>query len=114
MTLFNVEHLGSFGKRLRAARRAMGEIRGEEMTQAQLGAALGLSDAAISAWENGATPPSTDVAERAAAELGVTPGWLAFGQEPRYAVEPPSVMLTPEEETPLLPPTKRRRASGEE
>lgn len=82
--LFHVKQTESFGKRLEIARNATLERFGARMTQKQLGERLGVSDKTVSAWESGAEPPLEMVAAAAEA-LGVTPGWLAFGQEPREA-----------------------------
>lgn len=81
---FHVKQADSFSKRLELARNAMLERTGKRMTQKQLGDRLGVSDKTVSAWEGGAEPDLEMIAAVAEA-LGVTPGWLAFGQEPREA-----------------------------
>lgn len=68
----------------------MGELAGAPLTQDEVGVHVGLTDASVSAWENGATPPNIDVVEKIAALLRVTPEWLAWGRGERYAsVEAP-------------------------
>ena len=65
----------SFGKRLRDARSAAG------LTQQQLGDACGVTDGAVSAWENGVT--AGIIAETlfsVADALRVDPRWLATGE----------------------------------
>jgi len=69
--------LDGIGERLREARIAAG------MTQEQLAAAVGVSRPAVSQYEHGEMRPGVDTLERAAHELGVRAGWLAFGEDPR-------------------------------
>jgi transcriptional regulator with XRE-family HTH domain len=82
--VFHVEHLGSFGKRLRAARLAGYERGGREIRQTDIAELLDVRGATVSTWEGDQYVPTIDVISRLADILGVTPGWLAFGQEPRY------------------------------
>lgn len=89
VTLFFMGSMDTFGKRLRAARRAMFELVGREPTQGEVGAIVGVKPNAASAWEGDISAPPLDAVPPIAAFLGVTPGWLAFGQEPRYAESPP-------------------------
>ena len=58
------------GDRLRRARQAQG------LTLSQVGAALGVSHAAVSRWETGRRAPSLRLLQRLAAVLGVAPGAL--------------------------------------
>lgn len=58
--------MGSFGDRLRKARAAA------ELTQDQLGFAVGLSKQAVAAWESGRTFPGFDVWPKIRAALGVS------------------------------------------
>uniref|UniRef100_UPI00356572C3 adenosylcobalamin-dependent ribonucleoside-diphosphate reductase n=1 Tax=Puniceibacterium confluentis TaxID=1958944 RepID=UPI00356572C3 len=60
------------GSRLRTARRA------KNLTQGDLAAKVGVSEAALSKVEND-KQDKVPVIERVAAALGVTPGWLQFG-----------------------------------
>lgn len=43
-----------------------------------------MSGTAVGYWEAGATEIGIFTLVQLAEVLGVTPGWLAFGQEPRY------------------------------
>ena len=75
----------TLAERLRIARRRLG------MSQGELGAAAGLSQAAVSRLEHGGGAPPTDTLARLAAALGVEPGWLsdvAGGASPRRAAHP--------------------------
>jgi transcriptional regulator with XRE-family HTH domain len=84
LSRFHVEQLNSFGKRLRIARLGALERVGREISQVALGERIGVSSQAVSAWEGDVSPPTVEMVAKLALELGVTPGWLAFGQEPRY------------------------------
>lgn len=55
-----------FGERLYRYRKAMG------ITQSELGERLGVSDKAVSKWENGAAKPTTDLMRKLAALFGVS------------------------------------------
>lgn len=77
--------LDTFGKRLRAARRGFYERTGQDLSQVDLSARVGMTKGAVSSWEAGTYLPPVETIEMLAGELGVTPGWLAFGQEPREA-----------------------------
>lgn len=85
--LLQRDYLPTFGDRLRDARERVRFRTGKRMRQEDLGALVGQSKSTVSAWENGATPPSVDVVARLAEILGVLPGWLAFGDGPRYPGE---------------------------
>lgn len=73
-----------WGLRIYEARVAMKGRRGSKMSQAELGEAVGVSPSQIGFYEAEANEPGRDAWEAMASALGVTPGWLAFGQEPRY------------------------------
>jgi SOS-response transcriptional repressor LexA len=67
--------------RIRAARRAA------NLTQEQLGAAIGVTKSAVSHWETGnVSDIRGDLLLRAATTLGVEPEWLRNGAGPRSAV----------------------------
>lgn len=78
-------HLDTFGKRLRAARLGFYERTGKDLSQVELSAKVGMTKGAVSSWEADSYLPPVETIELLAGELGVTPGWLAFGQEPREA-----------------------------
>ena len=82
--------LDGWGLRIYEARMAMKGRRGRKMSQAELGEAVGVSDSQIGFYEAELNEPGRDGWEKMAIALGVTPGWLAFGQEPRYPEAPTS------------------------
>lgn len=84
LSLFHVEHLDTIGSRIRAARRALYERTGTDLSQVALSRLVGLTKGAVNNYEAGSSTPDVAMVERLAGVLGVTPGWLAFGQEPRY------------------------------
>ncbi len=64
---------GSFQQRLRRARQDAG------LTQARLGTLAGTKGTTVSAMELNGNVPDIVRAEQLARALGVSPGWLAFG-----------------------------------
>jgi DNA-binding XRE family transcriptional regulator len=77
-------YLDTFGKRVKAARVALFEREGRELSQEVLGQLVGVSKGSISAYETGVSEPEKlEIVARLARALGVTGGWLAFGEEPR-------------------------------
>lgn len=62
---------------------AMKGRRGSKMSQAELGEAVGVSGSQIGFYETEANEPGWDGWVALGGALGVTPGWLAFEQEPR-------------------------------
>lgn len=66
--------IAGFPARLRRARLARG------LTQEELATPLGLTRVAIARAEAGATTPRLEHLEAMARALGVTGGWLAFGE----------------------------------
>jgi len=67
------------GKRIRATRQR------RVMSQDDLSKETGMPKASISRLERGATKPRPSSIRKVAAALGVTPEWLAFGNEPDAA-----------------------------
>lgn len=66
----------TIGERLKNARLHAG------LTQEQLGKAVGIKAGErqrVSEWETGARTPNRENVERLAHALGVSPGWLAYG-----------------------------------
>ncbi|NCC23528.1 MAG: helix-turn-helix domain-containing protein [Alphaproteobacteria bacterium] len=51
------------------------------MSQRKLAQQIGVSDGAVSHWMSGRYEMSISQYKRVASELGVSPGWLAFGPE---------------------------------
>lgn len=72
--------MGTFADRVKAARETMFARTGRPMRQADLGAAVGLSGAAVSTWETGDSAPATELIPAIARALVVDPAWLAWGQ----------------------------------
>lgn len=68
------------GDRIRQARFQRQAQLGRALTQTALAASIGVSPGAVSQWENGTTEPSLSVLPKLARALGVTAGWLAFGE----------------------------------
>ena len=62
-----------------------------------MAASIGVSPGAVSQWENGTTEPSLSVLPKLAQALGVTAGWLAFGEEPDLTDPRTGRRLTEEE-----------------
>lgn len=67
-----------FAWRLSVARCRLG------LAAAHLGLAAGLHDTTVGALEDGKSIPKLDTVEKIAAALGVTPCWLAFGEQGAY------------------------------
>lgn len=118
-----MERLDTLGKRLKVARLGALERVGRQWSQSQLGVAVDMSSQAVSAWEADTSPPTVEMVEKLARLLGVTPGWLAYGQEPRFpAVEdeqpvptaPVAVAQTYEEQAAAKKIGSKRRARGGE
>lgn len=72
----------TFGERLGRAQRLWEARHGKRMSDKRLGElAGGYTGQSVSGWRNGIqAPPPVDVIEKIADELGVDPGWLAFGR----------------------------------
>ena len=73
--------MDTLGKRVRYARKQ------SKMTQQQLADRVGLSREAITLLENGSSKGTTKIMELAKA-LGVSPGWLLWGNERLDRVTP--------------------------
>lgn len=63
-----------FGKRIRASRP-------DQLSQEALGKVVGKSQSTINAWEHETSEPSLADFQRLADALGVSPIWLAFGDD---------------------------------
>lgn len=61
----------------------MGTRQGADVSKAEVGRQMAVSSVTVGMWERGETEPNLATVERLAAYLGVAPGWLAFGQEPK-------------------------------
>jgi transcriptional regulator with XRE-family HTH domain len=83
--------LQALGRRILQARLELGARQHppRTITQQEIGDAMGVSGASVSAWESGQKGPSRDKLLRLATILGVRAGWLVFGEDPmRYGEEP--------------------------
>lgn len=80
-------------ERLRQARQELTPKRGGYVSQETLAAEVGVTGVTLGNYESGATEPSLQMVERLARVLGVTPGYLAFGEgAPRVALAEPDVL----------------------
>ena len=77
-----------FGERLYRHRKAAG------LSQARLGEKLGVTDKAVSKWENGAAKPTTDMLNRLSAVLGVPVADLLREREERKAMTVQKIVIT--------------------
>ena len=82
--------------------------RGSTVSQSELARLVGVTPQAWSGWEAGLSEPALATLERAAEVLGVTPGWLAFGQFPRLMAELQEPIGVVDDEYVQRPKPKRR------
>lgn len=66
----------TFAERLRLARERQG------IGQAELGRRIGAASSSVNQYEKGRHSPPLETIEKLAAEIKVSPEWLAFGREP--------------------------------
>lgn len=69
-----------FGGRVLQARLDMAARLRRTVSQVEIGRALGVSGVAVGTWEKSETVPNLETVERLAEFLGVSPGYLAFGE----------------------------------
>src|SRR5688572_15520304 len=69
----------TFGARVYQARLALQAALGREVTQAEVGKAVGVTGQAVGLWETGKSEPKLAVIIRLAQTLQSNPAWLAFG-----------------------------------
>jgi transcriptional regulator with XRE-family HTH domain len=74
----------AFGQRVLRARLEMGSRMEppRQVTQEEVGSAVGASGQAVGTWETGKKVPSLETITKLAFVLGVRAAWLAFGEEP--------------------------------
>lgn len=99
----------SFGNRLAQARLNLGAKQGRFISQAELGEMAGLTGASVGNYEAGRTEPSYLIVARLAKVLGVTAGFLAFGEE-TVVIRPHPVAPKPLPELEVPKTTRKRRA----
>ena len=90
----------TIGTRIVQARFQLAAKQGRVVTQAAVAEALGVSAPTVSQWEADRIRPTIDGVQRLARYLGVSPGWLAFGELTDMAQ--------------LIDPTTDRRLTEEE
>ena len=74
----------AFGQRVLRARLELGALATpvRQVTQSEIGAALGVTGVTVGRWEAGAKEPDLDTITRLARVLRVRAAWLAFGDGP--------------------------------
>jgi len=100
--------IDTFAERLYAARKDLEKRLKRDLTQAEIGAAVGVHGVTYGGWESGRYEPKLEYIAAVAAFFGTDPAFLAFGE----AGEPSGVgSLTAD---PALPAKKSaaRRAKG--
>lgn len=107
----------TIGARLKQARRQLAARESRDVTQAEVGAAAGVSAVQVSRYESDLQEPSVGVVARLAAVLGVPAAWLAFGEQDHGKNGGASILLEPvEQPRPSTPEELARaeRAAAEE
>lgn len=106
-----LSHKLTLGERITRARLALGAQRGEFISQADFAAMVGVTGATMGNYESERTAPSYAMLGAMAKVLGVSAGWLAFGEphEPRVEIPAEPKHPPPVE---LQKPTVRRRKNG--
>ena len=79
---------GTIGGRIAQARFSLAARLGRSVTQAWLAGQCGVSAPTVSQWESGVTEPTIDSVARIAKALGVSPGWIAFGEDGPPLINP--------------------------
>ncbi len=80
---------------------------GERLTQAALGALVGVSQPTAADWLNGVRTPSIEQVEALARALGISPGWLAFNEGVMLAGNhPPAKPMPPGSRKKVDPPRR--------
>lgn len=77
----------TIGGRIAQARFALAARLGRNVTQAWLAGEVGVSGPTVSQWEAGVTEPTLSSVAKIAAALGVSPGWIAWGETQKAAPE---------------------------
>lgn len=69
----------TIGGRIAQARFQLAAKRGRNVTQAWLAEQCGVAGPTVSQWESGVAEPTLRSVKKIAAALGVSPGWIAWG-----------------------------------
>lgn len=85
-----MEH-STFGQRVAQARRELSVRRQRDIRPADLAELLGVAPQTVYNWEGDRKRPTAETVAQLAVILGVTPGWLDYGQEPKHPADPPAV-----------------------
>lgn len=94
------------GRRIFQARKQLEAKCGRVVSQAEIGAALGVTGVAVGSWEGGKKEPDLATIARLALALDVSPGWLAFGGGEDLPVAEDDAPAT------IRPGAKKRRSAG--
>src|SRR5690348_2170470 len=76
------------GQRIRQARLQLAARQGETVTQAWLAAQCQVAGPTVSQWEKGVVSPTLQMVPKIAKALGVSAGWLAFGEDGPPLINP--------------------------
>lgn len=80
--------LDGLGQRFLQARLWMGATRGKPVSQREAGRAIGMTGAAIGAYEAGTNEPGLETIEQLAVFYGVRRCWLALEDGPMLEIQP--------------------------
>lgn len=78
-----------------------------DITQSDIGTALGVSGATVSRWESDESMPPPPTVARLAAYFGVTAGWLQFGEGTKGAESTTERRLVPDPRQTLEKPAAK-------
>lgn len=103
-----------FGARVLQARMFMSAREGRVVSQTEIGDTLGVTGVTVGRWEEGGREPnSLEQVERLALALGVSPGWLAFGEGAMLSGHHgPAKRLPDSEKKKVEPPPQGKRRHG--
>ena len=77
----------TIGGRIAQARFQLAAKRGRNVTQAWLAKEVGVAGPTVSQWESGTTEPTLQSVAKIATALGVSPGWIAWGERTDITLE---------------------------
>lgn len=107
-----------FGRRVLQGRLNLAASRGRTISQVEVGKALDVTGVTVGRWESGEKEPDLQTIVRLAAYLGVSPGWLAFGEQggvpaatPPQSVLGPNAVATKHSSQLGLPAARKRRGA---
>jgi transcriptional regulator with XRE-family HTH domain len=117
------EDARAFGQRVLRARLELGALSApvRQVSQSEIGAAVGVTGVAVGSWEAGRKIPDLDTITRLAQVLRVSRAWLAFGDGPMREA-PPAAEPVVRQERPSdsqeishlgTPKRRQRRSNGD-